>query len=171
MNRNSPRRAFTILELLIVIGILLAIGALVVINVMGSQEKADKKLTLVQLQAFKNAIDQFRADMKRIPTQEEGLKVLWSREGLDETDAERWGGPYLTDPKKIDAWGSEWLYKVPSEIEGIDFDIVSIGPDRQEGNEDDISLAKERARSAGGEDAFSDFKSPGTGVGGGTTTP
>lgn len=168
MNRSPRRRAFTILELLIVIGILLAIGALVVINVMGTQEKADKKLTIVQLQAFRNAIDQFRADMKRIPTQEEGLKVLWSREGLDENDAQRWGGPYLSDPKRVDAWGTEWIYKVPAEIEGIEYDIISAGPDRQEGSEDDISLARERARSAGGDDAFSDFRSPGTGVGGGS---
>lgn len=168
MNRTHRRRAFTILELLIVIGILLAIGALVVINVMGSQEKADKKLTVVQLQSFQRALDAFRVDMKRYPTQEEGLKVLWTSEGLEDADKSRWGGPYLSDPKKVDTWGSEWIYKMPAEIEGIEYDIISVGPDRQEGNEDDISLAKERARNAGGDDAFSDFKSPGTGVGDGS---
>lgn len=168
MHRSHHRRAFTILELLIVIGILLAIGALVVVNVMGSQEKADKKLTLVQLQAFQRALDAFKVDMKRYPSSEEGLKVLWSSEGLEDSDKSRWGGPYLTDPKKVDTWGSAWIYKNPSEVEGIEFDIVSIGPDRQEGNEDDISLAQERSRSAGGDDAFSDFKSPDTGVGGGS---
>lgn len=170
MTRTDHRRAFTILELLIVIGILLAIGALVVINVMGSQEKADKKLTVVQLQAFQRALDAFKVDLKRYPTSEEGLQVLWNADSLEEADRSRWGGPYLSDPKRVDTWGSEWIYKNPSEIEGVEYDIVSIGPDKQEGSEDDISLAQERSRNAGGDDAFSDFKSPDTGIGGGGTT-
>jgi len=162
------RRAFTILELLIVIAILLAIGALVVVNVMGSQEKADKRLTLVQLQAFQRALDAFKVDMKRYPTSEEGLRVLWTSEGLEDSDKSRWGGPYLTDAKPLDTWGSAWIYKNPAETEGVEFDIISIGPDKQEGSEDDISLAASKPRDDAGGDAFSDFKSPGTGVGGGS---
>jgi len=166
MKRHTVRRGFTILELLIVIGIMLVIGALVVINVMGARDKADVQTTVVQLKNFQLAIDSFRADLRRLPTQEEGIRILWTKEGLEENDASKWGGPYLTDPKKVDNWGTEWIYKVPSEVEGIEFDIISAGPDRQEGTEDDISLARERVKSAGGEDAFSDFRSSSTGVGG-----
>jgi len=167
MHRPIIRRAFTILELLIVIGIMLVIGALVVINVMGARDKADLQSTLVQLRQFQAAIDRFRVDMRRMPTEEEGVKILWSKEGLEETDAANWGGPYLSDPKLNDIWGTAWVFKVPSDVEGIEYDIISAGPDREEGTEDDLSLARERVKSAGGEDAFSDFKSPGTGVGSG----
>lgn len=168
MLRPLVRRAFTILELLIVISIMLVIGAIVVINVMGARDKADVQTTVVELRNFRGAIDRFRVDMRRLPTQEEGLKILWSKEGLEETDAANWGGPYLNDPKPVDNWGTAWIFKVPAEIEGIEYDIVSAGPDRQEGTDDDISLARERVKSAGGaEDQFSDFKGSGTGVEGG----
>ncbi|MFO0895777.1 MAG: type II secretion system major pseudopilin GspG [Phycisphaerales bacterium] len=164
MHRRPHRPSgFTILELLIVIGILLAIGGLVLMNLVGASEKADKKLAMAQMQAFQKAIDQFRLDMKRLPTQEEGLKVLWTKEGMDETESAKWGGPYLQEPKPKDTWGNDWIYKNPAEIEGVEFDIISIGPDREEGSDDDISLAKERVKNAGGDDAFSDFKPAGSG--------
>lgn len=170
MHRTIDRRAFTILELLIVIGIMLVIGSLVVINVMGARDKADLQATLVQLRQFQGAIERFKVDMRRMPTQEEGMKILWSKEGLEEAEAASWGGPYLSDPKLNDIWGTAWIFKVPSDVEGIEYDIVSAGPDRQEGTDDDLSLAKERVKSAGGTDAFSDFKGSGTGVDGGGST-
>ena len=59
--RRAVRRSgFTILELLIVIGILLAIGSLVLVNVLGASEKADVQLTRVQLKTFEDALDRFR---------------------------------------------------------------------------------------------------------------
>jgi general secretion pathway protein G len=138
--RPSARRGFTIIELLIVIGILLAIGGLVLVNVLGASEKADVGNTRIQLQAMESALEQFRVEMKRWPTEEEGIASLWSSSGLDEDDRSRWGGPYLKKPVPKDAWGSEWIYRQPSEIEGLPYDLISSGPDRQEGTDDDISV-------------------------------
>jgi general secretion pathway protein G len=161
--RPSVRRGFTILELLIVIGILLAIGGLVAVNVLGASEKADLKLARAQLQAFEGALETFRVEMKRWPTEEEGLAVLWSKESLsEEDDKARWGGPYLKEPKPNDAWGNAWIFRVPSTIiEGQAFDIVSNGPDGQEGTEDDISNHDGRKEAAG--DEFSEFSGSGGG--------
>ena len=167
--RRSPRRAgFTILELLIVIGILLAIGSLVLVNVLGASEKADLKLARAQLQAFENALETFRVEMKRWPTEEEGLAVLWSKEAVaSDEDREKYGGPYLKEPKPKDTWGNEWIFRAPSTIvEGANFDIVSIGPDGEEGTEDDISNHDGRAE-GGGADDFSDFSGGGSSGSGG----
>lgn len=154
---RAARRGFTILELLIVIGILLAIGSLVLVNVLGASEKADLKLCRAQLQAFENALESFRVEMKRWPTEEEGLAVLWSKDTLqDEADMEKYGGPYLKAPSPTDTWGNEWIFRAPSTIvEGANFDIISMGPDGQEGTEDDITNHDGRAEGAG--DDFSDF--------------
>jgi general secretion pathway protein G len=139
------RRGFTILELLIVIGILLAIGGLVLVNVLGASEKADAGNTRIQLQAFEQALEQFKAEMKRWPSEEEGIVVLWSASNLeDDDDRERWGGPYLKKPAPADLWGHEWIYRQPSEIEGLDYDLISVGPDGEEGTEDDISIHESR---------------------------
>jgi len=170
MRSQTRRRGFTILELLIVIGILLAIGGLVAVNVLGASEKADLKLARAQLQAFEGALETFRVEMKRWPTEEEGLAVLGSKDALsEEDDKAKWGGPYLKEPKPNDAWGNAWVFRVPSTIiEGQPFDIVSNGPDGQEGTEDDISNHDGR-KEAGGEE-FSEFSGSGGGSGAGSGT-
>ena len=84
--RSAPRRGFTILELLIVIGILLAIGGLVLVNVLGAGERADKDLVRVQIKGFEDALDRFKYDMKRWPSEDEGLAALWDKEILDEEE-------------------------------------------------------------------------------------
>ncbi len=170
--RHPASGGFTILELLIVIGILIAIMGLVLVNVLGASEKADKKLALAQIKGFEGAIEAFKVDMKRWPTEEEGLAVLWSKEALsDDADKAKWGGPYLKEPKPKDAWGNAWTYRQPSQIEGLAFDIASFGPDGQEGTEDDISNHDDK-KSADGEvdDSFKDFKSSGSGSGSGSGT-
>ena len=159
--RTMRRRAFTILELLIVIAILLAIGGIVLINVLGAQDRADVGVTKVQMQALADAMKQFRVDMKRYPTEEEGVTVLWSSAALeDEEDAGAWGGPYLEKPVTTDQWGNEWIYRNPSDIEGLPYDLISPGPDGEEDSEDDLS-ANDGMMGEGGEmgDDFADFAS------------
>ena len=138
---RAVRRAFTILELLIVIAILLAIGGIVLINVIGAKDRADIGVTQVQMQALEDALQRFRVDMKRYPSEEEGVVVLWSTTSLDdEEQASAWGGPYLEKPVMKDQWGSEWVYRNPSETEGLPYDLVSLGPDQAEGTDDDLSI-------------------------------
>jgi general secretion pathway protein G len=161
--RPVARRGFTIIELLIVIGIILAIGGLVLVNVTGASDKADLKLARVQIQAFNQALEQFKVDMKRFPSEEEGLAVLWNKELVeDEEEMGKWQGPYLKAPSVKDTWGNEWLYRNPSEIEGVAYDIVSFGPDKEEGTDDDIT-SNDGMVGEDGEtfDEFSDFSSSG----------
>lgn len=157
---RRTRRAFTLLELLIVIGILLAIGGIVLVNVLGASDKADKDLVQVEIRGFEQALERFKLDVKRWPSEEEGIAVLWSRDRLEnEDDRAKWAGPYLKEPKEKDTWGSEWIYRAPSTIrEGAAYDIISFGPDREEGTEDDITNHAGRTDSLG--DEFSDFSQP-----------
>ena len=165
--RRFRRRAFTILELLIVIAILLAIGGIVLINVLGAQDRADIGVTQVQMQALVDAMKQFRVDMKRYPSEDEGVAVLWSSSALDDEEAgSAWGGPYLEKPVAQDQWGNAWVYRNPSETEGLPYDLVSNGPDGEEDSDDDISIHDDMMGEDGemGDD-FSDFASPSDGAG------
>ena len=138
---NGARGAFTLIEVLIVIAILLAIGGLVVVNLLPTKDKADADLQVVQFDLLSRALDQFKLDMKRYPSTEEGLTVLWNKSGLaNEDDAASWRGPYLQDPITKDKWNKPLVYRFPGELRGEQYyDLVSSGPDGQEGTEDDIT--------------------------------
>jgi general secretion pathway protein G len=167
---HRASRGFTLLEMLIVIGIILALGGLVLVNLMSAREKSERDIELAQIQGFAGALDMFRLDMKRFPTEEEGLAVLWSKDAMqDETLAATWRA-YLNEPKPRDTWGTEYIYNAPSQkAEGKPYDIISLGPDKQEGTEDDISNHDGKAAADGsgiGED-FGDFAPSGTSGGSG----
>ena len=161
--QRAVRRAFTLIELLIVIAILLAIGGLVAVNVMSAKDQADVDLATIQIDSFNAAIKRFRLDLNRYPTEGEGLAVLWSQDAIeDEEEAVNWKGPYLDDPKPTDDWGNDWIYRFPSEIRDSEtmYDIVSIGPDGEEDTDDDITN-HDRFRDAEGDisEEFEDFGS------------
>ena len=149
---RRPRRGFTLIELLIVIAILLAIGGLVVVNLIPRGEQAKADIQRIQLDQVANALSQFRLDLDRWPSEEEGVEVLWKRDSLeDENDYERWRGPYLEDPVTEDRWGNELQYRFPGEIRGESyFDLISFGPDGEEDTEDDITN-HDRLRGEGAE--------------------
>jgi general secretion pathway protein G len=154
------RSGFTILELLIVIGIILAIGGIVAVNVIGMSEKSDEGITKVKIQNMEQALDHFKLDMKRYPTEEEGVTVLWNSEMLeDEEDAAKWDGPYLKEASPKDTWGFEWVFRSPSEVEGVAYDLLSVGPDGEEGTDDDLTNLDGRVGADGEslDDDFSDF--------------
>lgn len=166
--RRRRRPAFTLIELLIVIAILLAIGGLVVVNLIPRGERAKADLQRVQFNIISDAFDLFRIDLNRWPTEEEGLAALWDRESLeDESDYERWSGPYMQDRVETDKWDNELIYRYPGELRGESYyDIISVGPDGEEGTDDDITN-HDHLRDEEGEIAEDlDFGTPETGGGG-----
>jgi general secretion pathway protein G len=150
--RIAARRGLSLIEVLIVIAILLAIGGLVVVNLLPAKEGADINLQRVEFDTIGRAMSQFRLDVGRWPSEDEGLTVLWSRAGIeDEAEQSRWRGPYLENPIRNDKWGRPIQYRYPGEIRGeAYYDLISFGPDGQEGTEDDITN-HDRLRGADGE--------------------
>ncbi len=144
------RRAFSVIEVMIVLAIMLLLAGIVGITVFGQKAKADVQATRVQMGSIEAALRQFRLDYRRYPTEEEGIQVLWDRERLDPDADEAVWTKYLEKPVPQDTWGSAWGYSTetdefasPDESEGISeptFDLWSFGPDREDGTDDDIHL-------------------------------
>jgi general secretion pathway protein G len=167
---SRKRRAFSLIELLIVIAILLAIGGLVVVNLLPAKDQADIDLTRVQIDTFEHALKRFQLDMKRWPSEEEGLSALWSKDSLeDEEDEANWNGPYLEKPAPRDTWDNEWVYRSPSEIrEGAAYDIVSLGPDGEEDTDDEVHNHQRDMNEEGEfDEEFDDFGTGEDDLGGG----
>jgi len=162
----SPRRGLTLIEVLIVIAILLAIGGLVLVNLMPTKENADRDTMRLQLQSIGGALDQYRLHIKHYPTEEEGLKALWDKSVIsNEDEMANWHGPYLQKPIEKDSWGSELVYR-PNET-GSAYELLSIGPDKQEGTDDDINESTSQGTEGGMADTGDSFAPPpGAGSGG-----
>jgi general secretion pathway protein G len=162
---RAARRGFTLLEVMIVIVILLALATFVGINLLSSKDKATKGIVEVQMNSMKQALNRFRIDFDRFPTDEEGIKVLWDKAALgSDSPAEKWSGPYMDQPTPKDNWGTEWGYKQVGERGPTGFfDLWSYGPDKQDGTPDDILLwsAASREGSGSGTDGGGD---PSSGV-------
>ncbi len=130
---------FTLVELLIVLGILAMLMALVAPRVLKSGEKANVKKAQVDIAAFKEVLKMYHLDMKKFPTTEQGLLAL-SEEPEDMGDGSPWDGPYLeTEGVPLDPWNNAYQYEFPSTHGKKDYpDIWSWGPDGEDGTEDDI---------------------------------
>ncbi len=137
---TTRRRAFTLIEVMIVIAIILALSGLVAVAVFQRRDDADIKLTKVTLNNMKAAIGLFKLDYRRFPTEEEGLAVLWDKEMLDPDSDENAWKIYLEEKMETDVWGTEWGYRQESETREGWFDLWSNGPDKEEGTDDDIML-------------------------------
>ncbi len=128
----SPRRSgFSLLEMLVVVIIMGLLVALVAPRVLDNVGKAKVKSTLAQLESLTMAVDQFRLDMGRVPSGEEGLRVLLERP--QGPDSEKWDGPYLEkDYIPQDGWDRAFEYD-PGE--NGRFVIRSLGADGRPGGE------------------------------------
>lgn len=163
---RTARRAFTLIEVMIVIAIILALSALVGVALFSRQKEAKSSLAQIDMNTIKKGLQQFYLDFDRFPTDEEGITVLWSKDTLSgDGDQAKWK-KYLEDPMPTDRWGNPWGYRQVSE-HGDDskYDLWSAGPDGQEGNDDDVnSWPKEDADSgAGSRSSTGSSNSPGKG--------
>lgn len=166
---HTARRALTLIEVLIVIAILLALGGLVVVNLLPKKAQADIDIQRAQLDYIHSAMKMFYTDLGRYPTDEEGIRALWSSDAIEDEDAQaKWKGPYLETPVPEDNWGNEWVYNQQSEQLPSMYELTSPGPDKEEGTADDISNLN-RFRDEEGEvgEEFDDFTMPDDGAPGG----
>jgi len=152
--RHTGARAFTLIEVLIVLAIILMIAGLVSVSLFKRRDQADISHAKINLNTLRDGLDAFRFDFRRYPTDEEGLAVLWDKEKLDsEAESGTWS-QYLRDPLPTDPWGNEWGYAQESESFEPDdenatavapYDLWCNGPDGEEGTDDDIRVGGSKA--------------------------
>jgi len=141
--RRYRREGFTLIEVLLVVMILAMLAAFVVPNVMRAGDRARIQATqgaIGPAGPIATALKMFKLDVGRYPTSDEGLAALVEKPStLEDTEAERWGGPYIERADMLkDPWGHEYGYKFPGEVNTESYDLWSNGPDGQEGTDDDI---------------------------------
>lgn len=134
---NSKKRSgFTLMEILLVAGILAVLAAFAIPNLIGSANKA--KVDLAKAQILKNgligkALDTYKWEMGKYPDTDEGLAALYQPKEKKKEDP-RYGGPYLDGPfeQLKDPWGQNYHYRSPGEVNVDTYDLWSNGPDQKD---------------------------------------
>ena len=123
------KKAFTLIEIMIVVIILALIASLVVPNIIGQGERAKEKLVCVQMKSLKNALDSFKVEEGRYPTTMEGLKALIKNPNPQKYKNYPKNGFLGSKKLPKDPWGNDYIY-VNNNGE---IDIISLGADGKEG--------------------------------------
>jgi general secretion pathway protein G len=127
------QRAFTLVEMLLVITIIGILAALVVPKMMGRSEQARFAAAKSDLASIKTSLDAFEVDNGYYPKGKNGLGDLVQMP----RDAKAWHGPYL-DSVPQDPWGNAYIYEYPGKHNPTSYDLYSAGPDGKAGNDDDV---------------------------------
>jgi general secretion pathway protein G len=107
---------FTLLELLVVIVIIGLLAGYVAPRYFSQVGKSEVQVARAQIDALEKAVDQYRLDNRRYPTNEEGLAAVQ---------------PYLKKTLPNDPWGRPYVYRIPGEK--TDYEVISYGRDGKPG--------------------------------------
>jgi general secretion pathway protein G len=126
ISQKNLKKAFSLMELMVVIIILGLLASFVLPSLTGKGEEAKEKLTCVQMKSISSALKMYKIDTSTYPATEEGLNLLVENKYFED-------GKLPKDP-----WGGEYIYTLNEDM----FEILSLGADKKEGGGDDIFFSK-----------------------------
>ncbi|MGR4867785.1 type II secretion system major pseudopilin GspG [Variovorax sp. LARHSF232] len=129
-SRQRLQRAFTLIELMVVLVIIGVLAALIVPNVIDRADDARVTAARTDVNNLMQALKLYRLDNQRYPTSEQGLQALLTRPTTGPA-APNWK-PYVEKLPK-DPWGQPYQYLNPG-VKG-EIDVFSLGADGQPGGE------------------------------------
>jgi general secretion pathway protein G len=129
--KSTLTRAFTLVEIMLVVAILGILAGLVIPRIVGKTKEASITRAQADIHGgIKTALDEFEVDNGTYPS---GLQDLLQQP----RNTKNWHGPYLDQPP-MDPWGNPYLYAFPGKHNSTGYDLWSAGPDGKSGDEDDI---------------------------------
>ena len=134
---SATRSAFSLIELLLVMVILVVLAAVVVPKFTGRSEQAREAAAKTDIARIGLQLDAFEIDTGRFPNNSEGVAALVQAP----PNVQNWRGPYLSAMPK-DPWGNPYVYQYPGTNNATSYDLYSMGPDGRAGNDDITNWSK-----------------------------
>jgi len=138
-HRRSPqptnhRGAFTLMEVLLVLIILVILGSMAAGLFTGVGEKARIDSAIGQVGIFKRQIRLYQQMLNNYPSSLEDL----IHQPSDLRNPEKWVKLLDESNLPLDPWENEYRYAQPGSHNPDGFDVWSMGPDGVDGTEDDV---------------------------------
>ncbi len=146
MKKPSPLRqyrrngGFTLLEMVIVLGIIAMImgGAMYYMKKIGNAAKYQQ--VSADFKAIENSLTMYKLNAGNYPSTQQGLRALVEKPSGSPVPR-RW--TQLSSKVPLDPWQNEYGYRFPGRKDPSEPEIISKGPDGQEGTDDDLSSQDE----------------------------
>ncbi len=129
-------RAFTLIEMMLVLGIIVILMGVGIRMLIGNRQYAQEVAAEAQLQHIQTQLQTYETFNLRLPTTAQGLKALVEKPSTQPIP-KRW--KQLLTELKPDPWGNPYQYRNPGTKNKNGYDLFSLGPDGVE-SADDISL-------------------------------
>ena len=130
----SDTAGFTLLEVLVVVAIIGVLATIVGPSVFQNIGRSKQTTAQNQIAMFASALENYRLDVGRYPSTEQGIDALRTKPTLPPIPA-NWHGPYLLNDPPIDPWGTRYQYRYPGQNSVGSYDLFSLGADGQPGGE------------------------------------
>lgn len=134
LRKNS---AFTMFEILIVVGIIAFLFVILVPRVIRQFGQTEVAKTKLKMEKLKEGLLLYKQAMGHYPTRkEDSLQALLKKPSVP--GSERWTGPYVDgEDDLIDSWSTQFEFNAPpvKHKEYHYFEIISTGRSEEEGGE------------------------------------
>jgi general secretion pathway protein G len=127
LNARTAQSGFSLIEILLVVGIIAFLATMVATNVIGQAEGAKVTNAKTGVRSIAAKASSYYLDTGSAPG---SIDDLLTKPG----NAANWKGPYITEQQSKDPWGTPYMLKSPGEHS--EMDVMSYGSDKQAGGAD-----------------------------------
>ena len=124
LTHRHSRAAFTLMEMLLVLGIIGLLVGVAVMNFGGILGSGKNKAAKGHISGIMNAVRAYEVDTMKLPTTSQGIQILVEKGKLKKLPEDPWGKPYM--------------YRRPGTKDKSGFDVYSAGEDGIPDNADDV---------------------------------
>jgi general secretion pathway protein G len=130
---------FTLVEILVVLVIITVLASVVTVSIVRKPGEARVAAAKLQIKELQTAIQVYRTEQGRPPTQTQGLDALINKPTTEPVPANYPSEGYIeTRVMPKDPWQHDYIYLTPGR-RGEAFEVISYGSDGEPGGADDAA--------------------------------
>jgi len=132
VNSRWIQHGFTLIEIMVVVVILGILAAIIIPKLSGRPEQARRTKATMDIKSIETALSLYQMDNGFYPSTEQGLEALVQKPTVGKIPSDYQEDGYLKKAP-LDPWKNPYVYISPG-AHG-DYDLLSFGPDGEEGGE------------------------------------